>query len=73
VQRTPRSRTPFLTRPDPGEDNRLLDYLPDQFSAGPDDERPTSVLAAPSRCLTTLKSREARVPLYFASRMATTP
>src|SRR5690606_36334305 len=22
----------------PGEDNRLLDYLPDQFSAGPDDE-----------------------------------
>jgi RNA polymerase primary sigma factor len=51
----------------PGEDNRLLDYLPDQFSAGPDDETYERALASTVEdALSTLKSREARVlRLYF--------
>jgi len=51
----------------PGEDNRLLDYLPDQFSAGPDDETYERALATTVEdALSTLKSREARVlRLYF--------
>ncbi|HUF49426.1 MAG TPA: sigma-70 family RNA polymerase sigma factor [Longimicrobiales bacterium] len=51
----------------PGEDNRLLDYLPDQFSAGPDDETYERALASTvEEALGTLKEREARVlRLYF--------
>jgi RNA polymerase primary sigma factor len=51
----------------PGEDNRLLDYLPDQFSAGPDDETYERALASTVEdALGTLKAREARVlRLYF--------
>ncbi len=51
----------------PGEDNRLLDYLPDQVSSGPDDETYERALAATiEEALGTLKEREARVlRLYF--------
>ena len=51
----------------PGEDNRLLDYLPDQFSAGPDDETYERALCQTiEEALGTLKEREARVlRLYF--------
>ncbi len=51
----------------PGEDNRLLDYLPDQFSAGPDDETYERALCNTiEEALNTLKEREARVlRLYF--------
>jgi RNA polymerase primary sigma factor len=51
----------------PGEDNRLLDYLPDQLSSGPDDETYERALAATiEEALGTLKEREARVlRLYF--------
>jgi RNA polymerase primary sigma factor len=51
----------------PGEDNRLLDYLPDQFSAGPDDETYERALSHTiDEALGTLKDREARVlRLYF--------
>ena len=51
----------------PGEDNRLLDYLPDQFSAGPDDETYERALCNTiDEALNTLKEREARVRrLYF--------
>jgi RNA polymerase primary sigma factor len=51
----------------PGEDNRLLDYLPDQFSAGPDDETYERALASTvEEALGTLKDREAKVlRLYF--------
>jgi len=51
----------------PGEDNRLLDYLADQFSAGPDDETYDRALAnVIQEALGTLKEREARVlRLYY--------
>ncbi len=51
----------------PGEDNRLLDYLPDQFSAGPDDETYERALCNTiEEALNTLKDREARVlRLYY--------
>ena len=51
----------------PGEDNRLLDYLPDQFSAGPDDETYERALTnTVEEALGSLKEREARVlRLYF--------
>ena len=51
----------------PGEDNRLLDYLPDQFSAGPDDETYERALCNTiEEALNTLKDREAHVlRLYF--------
>jgi RNA polymerase primary sigma factor len=51
----------------PGEDNRLLDYLPDQFSAGPDDETYERALSFTiEEALGSLKEREARVlRLYF--------
>jgi RNA polymerase primary sigma factor len=51
----------------PGEDNRLLDYLPDQVSSGPDDETYERALAFTiEEALGTLKEREARVlRLYF--------
>jgi RNA polymerase primary sigma factor len=51
----------------PGEDNRLLDYLPDQFSAGPDDETYERALESTvEEALGSLKEREARVlRLYF--------
>ncbi|MGH7501863.1 MAG: sigma-70 family RNA polymerase sigma factor [Longimicrobiales bacterium] len=51
----------------PGEDNRLLDYLPDALSAGPDDETYDRALANTiQQALGTLKEREARVlRLYY--------
>ena len=51
----------------PGEDNRLLDYLPDQVSSGPDDETYDRALQQTiEEALGTLKEREARVlRLYF--------
>src|SRR5688500_17499078 len=51
----------------PGEDNRLLDYLPDQFSSGPDDETYERALSNTiDEALGTLKEREAKVlRLYF--------
>ncbi|MBX6362993.1 MAG: sigma-70 family RNA polymerase sigma factor [Gemmatimonadetes bacterium] len=51
----------------PGEDNRLLDYLADQFSAGPDDETYDRALSMTiEEALSTLKEREAKVlRLYF--------
>ncbi len=51
----------------PGEDNRLLDYLPDQLSSGPDDETYERALANTiEEALGTLKEREAKVlRLYF--------
>jgi RNA polymerase primary sigma factor len=51
----------------PGEDNRLLDYLPDPFAAGAEDETYERALSATiEEALGTLKDREARVlRLYF--------
>ncbi|MBW3553114.1 MAG: sigma-70 family RNA polymerase sigma factor [Gemmatimonadetes bacterium] len=51
----------------PGEDNRLLDYLPDQFSPGPDDETyDRALLDTVEEALGTLKEREAKIlRLYF--------
>jgi RNA polymerase primary sigma factor len=51
----------------PGEDNRLLDYLADQVSAGPDDETYDRALHSTiQEALGTLKEREARVlRLYY--------
>jgi RNA polymerase primary sigma factor len=51
----------------PGEDNRLLDYLPDQLSPGPDDETYDRALSSTiEEALGTLKEREAKVlRLYF--------
>ena len=51
----------------PGEDNRLLDYLPDQFSPGPDDETyDRALLNTVEEALGTLKEREAKIlRLYF--------
>jgi RNA polymerase primary sigma factor len=51
----------------PGEDNRLLDYLPDQFAAGPDDETyDRALLDTVEEALGTLKERESKIlRLYF--------
>ncbi len=51
----------------PGEDNRLLDYLPDQFAAGPDGETyDRALLNTVEEALGTLKEREAKIlRLYF--------
>jgi RNA polymerase primary sigma factor len=51
----------------PGQDNRLIDYLPDQFSSGPDDETYERALSSTiDEALATLKEREAKVlRLYF--------
>jgi RNA polymerase primary sigma factor len=51
----------------PGEDNRLLDYLADQVSSGPDDETYERALSLTiEEALGTLKEREAKVlRLYF--------
>jgi RNA polymerase primary sigma factor len=51
----------------PGEDNRLLDYLPDQFSPDPEDEAYEHALRdTVDHALATLKEREAKVlRLYF--------
>ncbi|HEM47388.1 MAG TPA: sigma-70 family RNA polymerase sigma factor [Alphaproteobacteria bacterium] len=51
----------------PGEDNRLLDYLPDQFSPGPDDETyDRALMDTVEEALATLKEREAKIlRLYF--------
>ncbi len=50
-----------------GEDNRLLDYLPDQFAAGPEDEAYEHALKETVEdALSSLKEREARIlRLYF--------
>ena len=45
----------------PGEDNRLLDYLPDQYSPGPEDEAYQHALKETVEdALSTLKEREAK-------------
>jgi RNA polymerase primary sigma factor len=51
----------------PGEDNRLMDYLPDQFSPQPEDEAYNHALKdTVDHALSTLKEREAKVlRLYF--------
>lgn len=51
----------------PGEDNRLLDYLPDQFSPGPEDEAYRGALRDTIEdALSTLKERESKIlRLYF--------
>ena len=51
----------------PGEDNRLLDYLPDQYSPGPEEEAFEHALKASIEdSLTSLKQREAKIlRLYF--------
>jgi len=51
----------------PGEDNRLLDYLPDQYSPGPEDEAYEHALKETVEdALSTLKEREAKIlRLYF--------
>ncbi|HEX9887164.1 MAG TPA: sigma-70 family RNA polymerase sigma factor [Longimicrobiales bacterium] len=51
----------------PGEDSRLLDYLPDQFSPGPEDEAYERALKETIEdALSTLKEREAKIlRLYF--------
>ena len=51
----------------PGEDNRLLDYLPDQYSPGPEDEAFEHALKNTiEEALATLKEREAKIlRLYF--------
>jgi len=51
----------------PGEDNRLLDYLPDQFAPDPEGETYEQALRSTvDHALSTLKEREAKVlRLYF--------
>jgi RNA polymerase primary sigma factor len=51
----------------PGEDGQLLDYVSDQFAAGPDDELYTEALTRSiDEALDTLSEREAKVlRLYF--------
>jgi len=51
----------------PGEDNKLLDYLPDTQNAGPDDETFEHALSESiEEVLSTLKEREAKIlRLYF--------
>ena len=51
----------------PGEDNRLLDYLPDQYSPGPEDGAYGHALEDTiEEALSTLKEREAKIlRLYF--------
>lgn len=51
----------------PGEDNRLLDYLPDQLSPGPEDEAYERALKQTiEEALSSLKEREAKIlRLYF--------
>jgi RNA polymerase primary sigma factor len=51
----------------PGEDNRLLDYLPDQYSPGPEEEAFEHALKATIEdSLSSLKEREAKIlRLYF--------
>jgi RNA polymerase primary sigma factor len=51
----------------PGEDSRLLDYLPDQFSPGPEDEAYEHALKQTVEdALSSLKEREAKIlRLYY--------
>lgn len=51
----------------PGEDNRLLDYLPDQYAPGPEDEAYGHALKSSVEvALSSLKEREAKIlRLYF--------
>ena len=51
----------------PGEDNKLLDYLPDTTNPGPDDEIFEHALTESiESVLSTLKEREAKIlRLYF--------
>jgi RNA polymerase primary sigma factor len=64
ISQSPLSLAAPLT---PGEDNRLLDYLPDQFAAGPEDEAYERALKQTvEAALSTLKEREAKIlRLYF--------
>jgi RNA polymerase primary sigma factor len=50
-----------------GEDNRLLDYLPDQFSPGPEDDTYDEALKRTiEEALSSLKERESKIlRLYF--------
>ncbi|MDH4348268.1 MAG: RNA polymerase sigma factor RpoD/SigA [Gemmatimonadota bacterium] len=51
----------------PGEDNRLLDYLPDTQNSGPDNETfEKALIESIEEVLSTLKEREAKIlRLYF--------
>ena len=51
----------------PGEDHRLLDYLPDQYAPGPEDEAYDHALKdSVEDALSSLKEREAKIlRLYF--------
>ena len=51
----------------PGEDHRLLDYLPDQYSPGPEDDAYDHALKdSVEDALSSLKEREAKIlRLYF--------
>jgi len=51
----------------PGEDNKLLDYLPDTQNSGPDNETfEKALIESIEEVLSTLKEREARIlRLYF--------
>lgn len=51
----------------PGEDSRLLDYLPDQFSPGPEDEAYDHALKETvEEALSSLREREAKIlRLYY--------
>ncbi len=51
----------------PGEDHRLLDYLPDQYATGPEDEAYDHALKdSVENALSSLKEREAKIlRLYF--------
>ena len=62
-----RSHLSFEAPMTPGEDNRLLDYLPDQYSPGPEDEAFEHALkASVEESLASLKEREAKIlRLYF--------
>jgi RNA polymerase primary sigma factor len=51
----------------PGEDNRLLDYLPDQYSPGPEEETYEQALKKTvEEALSSIKEREAKIlRLYY--------
>ena len=59
----------------PGEDNKLMDYLPDEQSPGPDDQTFERALTGSiEEVLATLKEREAKIlRLYFGRAQPPTP
>jgi len=59
----------------PGEDNRLLDYIPDNVNATPDEQTFEKALTeSVEEALSTLKEREARIlRLYFGLDSAAEP